>query len=224
MKTMRAPLSKLRLLLLVSLLALGAWRAEAASVAVDLAATPPSENILFSFTGEENPDGWGWIGIPDEWRDMGMSFRSQQDGAIQSITLRIQKVPSDFLDKSGFVLRIYETQVLGETPESGKLIYSGKGELALTQNDRDSYIKLTLGENVPVASGALYTFILSWEAEAPFNYIVFHNNTGYRDGQVWYRPGRTGTEWSHLSQSDQPGLVFYVQESQSSQTPENKKP
>lgn len=188
--------------------------AEADRITVTLDPSPPFENVLISFSGMESPDGWGWSGTKDEWRDVGMSFRCPEDSRIERITLSIQKIPVDFLGKSRFLLRIYKTPQMGVTPESGELVYSGRGELELVRGDGGAYITLTLGADLPVDSGEVYTFLLSWEDEAPFHLVVFNNNTGYTDGQVWYRNGRGGGELEHLSrQTDQPGLVFYVQKS-----------
>lgn len=185
--------------------------ADTRKIETDLSEAPPAENVLFSFEAEESPDGWGWVGLEGEWRDIGMSFRAPTDGNIQKITLRIQKVPLNFPDRSEFHLRIFETSEPGQPPSSGELVYAGKGEMMLMQTEMNSYLTFTLGENVPMKTGAIYTFVLSWEKAASHQMVIFSNNLDYQNGQTWYRDQKNGNDWKSLTQSDRPGLLFYIQ-------------
>lgn len=195
-------------------------QAEPGLVTVELNSAPPTEAVVFSFgDGEElGDDGWGWIGTEEEWRDMGMSFRSPADTTMQKITLHLQRVPMPFLASAKFNLRIYKTGAVGEKPDTGELVYEGKGELSPHANDRESYLTLILDQPVSLMSGAIYFFILSWEEAAPYQSLIFHVQTQYLDGGLWYQKGRDG-ELTYTGQTDRPGLEFYVQESQSQPTP-----
>ena len=219
---MQTPASTLRAAVAVITLSLLSTHVATAEIQVALSGTPPSGETLFSFEGKTTGEAWGWTGIDDEWRDIGMSFRSSKAGQIDRITMHIQKISyGNFAKKSGFSLRIFETQSLEQPPETGKLVYAGKGEIALTEGDRDKYLTFTLDKKVPIAAGAVYTYLLSWDGKAPYNVIVFHSRGDYGDGRAWFREGGSWAgrraagaalgEWEYLDQPDKPGLVFFIQ-------------
>lgn len=186
-------------------------RAEIGQVSVEWNPSPPTEAVLFSFDGADEGRGMGWPGLEEEWRDLGMSFRSPADSLMQKITLQLQKVSMPFMGDSKFNLRIYVTQALGEAPEAGELIYEGQGEIGPDENDQGQFLTLILDQPVDLLSGGLYSFVLSWEDAAPYQLLIFNVRRDYLDGQMWIRQGRDG-EFTNVGQADRPGITFYVQQ------------
>ncbi len=184
---------------------------ETDSVTTELIQDMPSAGVMVSFGGADYTDGWGWIRIDEEWRDIGMSFRAPSDGSFDTITLRIQKVPAGIPAGTEFKLEVFETNALGDLPDSGVLVFEGRGTLDISPDDNHLYLALKLPQKVPVSPEMIYTFLLSFVTADPSHHIIFENNIGYQNGQSWYRSEQTQGTLKALNQSDKPGLVFAIQ-------------
>jgi len=213
MKTRRAGVLAMLALAMLASVGGSAARAEGVgAVQVEMLDAPPASSILYSFDGDDQPGGWGWIGTSSAWRDVGVSFQSPSDSKITAITLKVNMVKIQFVDQAKFSLSIYETRNLGEVPDLSAPIHVGKGEILLNKGDDEYYVRFAFDQPVPVQEGAVYTFLLSWDDAAAYQIVAFRTCLSYEGGRMWYRDGREG-KLKHLTQSDRPGLTFFVEHS-----------
>lgn len=213
MKTKRAGMWAMLTLAMWSSLGVNAARAEGAgAVQVDVLDAPPTSSILCAFEGDDQPNKWGWIGTSSAWRDVGMSFQSPSDSNITAITLKVNMVKIQFVDQAKFSLGIYETRNLGEVPDLSSPIHVGKGEILLNKGDDEYYVRFVFDRPVRVQEGAVYTFLLSWDDAAAYQIVAFETCLSSEGGRMWYRDEREG-KLKHLTQSDRPGLTFFVEHS-----------
>lgn len=181
-------------------------------VRVEVVSATPAENALAAFTGEDEPDGWGWLRTENEHREIALSFICGEDGQVGVLYLKMQRVPATFLGESAFRLRVFRTESLEENPVHGELVFEGNGLISLTEADGTAWLSLSLPEPIPATAGSVLTFCFDFEQPEEYNVVVFETQSGFTEGRIWFREADAEhQDFIRVPGEQRPGIVFFTE-------------